>query len=229
MDSALRSAIDVAAAVRGLYAAFDDRIDGPPAGCPCCVDPEDSRRLVAVRRDVLAGDTLERYAGKAITTWGDERDFRWFLPRIAELMATDGSCGVVDHEQLAHKLVYARWQEWRPAQRAAVAAYFDALWRREIALGSDGRLLASLLEAAGALHRDLSAWLAVAVDHGSPLALAELVRYAFAGDGALAATVRAAVARVAVRERLVTAYVERADESVATAADILACVADLPP
>src|SRR5205823_1343935 len=105
-DTSLRAALDA------WYAATEDaRPAAAPVGCPCCVTVAESAALVVVARRALDEEQLGRYATKAMTTWGDERDFRWFAPRIAELVAADG-CGAASVESLADKLVRAGWRTW---------------------------------------------------------------------------------------------------------------------
>ena len=33
-------------------------------------------------------EVIDYYGFKALTTWGDERDFRWFMPRLFELLVS---------------------------------------------------------------------------------------------------------------------------------------------
>ena len=221
-------AAGVAAAVRGLYVAFAEPIRAAPAGCPCCVDPADGTRLMQVRREELGGEAFERYASKAMTTWGDERDFRWFLPRIAELVAAEGGCGALDPEAFAQKIVYGGWDAWSADQRSAVIAYFDALWARELAEPDPDPI--RVLEALAALGVDLAGWLGDVAVRGSARVLAALVEHVYViHRDPLAAQVRAAVVRGAVQERLIAAYVDDADDRIARAADFLACERELPP
>ena len=57
-------------------------------------------------------------------TVGDEEDFRYFLPRILEISATDASWWP-DPEIVARSLAEARWREWPAEQREAVARVWD--------------------------------------------------------------------------------------------------------
>ena len=76
---------------------------------------------------LTAGD-LERYAFKAMTTWGSVEDFKHFLPRVLELAAAGAFGASVDVEVIFSKLEYADWIEWSEGERAAVDDYLRALW-----------------------------------------------------------------------------------------------------
>ncbi len=79
-------------------------------------------------RDLTASD-LERYCRKAMTTWGNERDFKHFLPRILELLPSSlSSAPGVDIEVVLGKLRYAKWREWPARERDAIGGYLCALW-----------------------------------------------------------------------------------------------------
>lgn len=101
---------------------------GDTEGCPCCVSPNDHAEL--------RSGNLRRYAFKAMTTWGDETDFKHFLPvMLAELTPAndffprtvhEGAC---DLDCLASKLSYANWQQWPANEQQAVLECLQAWWR----------------------------------------------------------------------------------------------------
>jgi hypothetical protein len=99
--------------LREVFARYPARaVDG----CPCCVSADDRAGLAAGSRDAL-----QRFAFKAMTTWGDDRDFRHYVPELFAL-----GPGYVD--QVAAKLRYAQWWTWPDDERAAVRGYLLALW-----------------------------------------------------------------------------------------------------
>jgi hypothetical protein len=103
----------------------------PAEGCPCCVDPADSQRLFAVAREQADAELVGRFALKSMTTWGDERDFRWWLPRLVAESAS-GVCGI-EWPLLAEKAVAAGCATWPAEERSALFACLDALWLRAFA------------------------------------------------------------------------------------------------
>jgi len=75
-------------AVAGLYRAFAD-VPRPVrvTGCTnCCISEEELERLVEVPRDQLIAGELQSYAYNVPDTVGDEADFRYFLPRLLDLL-----------------------------------------------------------------------------------------------------------------------------------------------
>lgn len=98
--------------------------------CTHCVADSDRAKLYAKPlRDLIDSD-LEKYAFKALTTWGDADDFRHFLPRLFELEVLHPKkiVGVIDPEILFGKLAYANWYNWDLAEQQSIHAYFEALW-----------------------------------------------------------------------------------------------------
>ncbi|MFV2173923.1 hypothetical protein ACFHW2_10135 [Actinomadura sp. LOL_016] len=119
-----------------LYAAsagvpHPDALDG----CPCCVGPDEGRRLLARPPRSLGAGVLARFAAKALTTWGGPRDVRYFAPRLLELAAED-AFGWPDVEIVFGKLARAGWRGWPEAE--AVARAWPARSGRTIARSSRG-------------------------------------------------------------------------------------------
>jgi hypothetical protein len=116
-------------ALEAVYATFARYGGTHLEGCPHCVAFEESAALrrIPLRR---LGAELERYLFKAMTTWGTEDDFKYFLPRLLELHASSSDAWL-----LCDKLAYARWRSWSGPERAAVENYLSTLWRAEVAAG----------------------------------------------------------------------------------------------
>jgi hypothetical protein len=60
-----------------------------------------------------------------MTTWGDVDQFKYFLPRILELLAPGLDWGP---EIILGKLDYAGWRSWSKGEQAAVENYCRSLW-----------------------------------------------------------------------------------------------------
>ena len=116
-------------AIAALYSTFARyRADD----LSCCDFPDDlplNLHLRSARLEQLTPDDLARYGRKAMTTWGTTNNFKYFLPRLFELLARDGELGHCDPEVLLDKLAYGHWQTWPATERAAVENYLHALWR----------------------------------------------------------------------------------------------------
>src|SRR5215213_8574195 len=100
----------IGAAIEDLYLVFRryglrSRLDA----CPCCTTHGDQARIESRSLRALTPADLEHYVSKAMTTWGDEDDFRHFLPRVLELAVSNDSLSFVDTELMLSKLAYASW------------------------------------------------------------------------------------------------------------------------
>jgi hypothetical protein len=100
------------ATIEGLYAVFASYPLRPQVvGCPCCVSAEDEARLHSKPLRELEIADLEKYASHALLTWGDEDDFRHFLPRLFELADLE-HLSSSDLHIIFGKLRHAGWRAW---------------------------------------------------------------------------------------------------------------------
>lgn len=136
-ETALRAAIE------RLYVVFSRYpLNQVIEGCPCCTRPADQQALQEQPLRELTGAVLDRFAMKALTTWGDEADLKHFLPRLFEVLAFVRNAYSMP-EALVRKLMYAghggtedaTWRAWPAEEQEALHDYFHALWR--FALTSD--------------------------------------------------------------------------------------------
>ena len=118
---ALKTSIDY------LYRVFEryplrQHIDG----CPCgCLPADAAEALHAAPLRGLTEQHLSRFTMKTMTTWGDEVDFKHFLPRLLELIAHDELSLL---ETLLRKLAYGQWWFWPDQEVAAVVTFLHAWW-----------------------------------------------------------------------------------------------------
>jgi hypothetical protein len=111
--------------IDALYAAFAAvRRPTVIAGCPCCIEDKQIAVLLSRPLRELSADELSSYASSVFLTVGGEEDFRYFVPRILEISATDPGWWP-DPEVVARALAEARWQQWPTAQREAVASVWS--------------------------------------------------------------------------------------------------------
>lgn len=116
--------------VNDLYRAFGRYgLRAHIEGCPCCTTEDDQKSVRVRSLRALTADDLDRYLGKAMTTWGDADDFRHFLPRLLELMVSDPDSSLYfDPRYLLPKLAYADWGSWPPKEQAAVKSFLLLRW-----------------------------------------------------------------------------------------------------
>ena len=147
------------AAIENLYVAFSSyKLRAPVEGCDCCVKKDDKKRLAAKPLRQLQEDDLSRYAFKAMTTWGDEYDFKHFLPRILELLAT-GCSLTFGADILPNKLGYAEWRTWPDEEKNAIENFLLALWNYDLAGGETGDSTESWFDAISQVVEDASPFL----------------------------------------------------------------------
>ncbi len=105
------------------------------AGMPCPRTLETSplrngdeilRALTSAPLRALGGEQIGPYSGWAITTVGNDHDYRHFLPRIFELAVTDPAWLGTEPPVLATKLKMAAWRTWPVDQQSAVLRLFHA-------------------------------------------------------------------------------------------------------
>jgi hypothetical protein len=116
--------------------------------CPSVLESSPLRDANAILSDLTAAplrklstSQIGYYAGCAITTVGDENDYRHFLPRILELAITESCSMGLDPEVIASKIKLTNWLNWPTPQRTAIAelyrsAFLD-LMKPNSVLGDD--------------------------------------------------------------------------------------------
>lgn len=95
-------------------------------GCPCCVSDSDKEKIHSKQLRELDEDDLSRYAFKAMTTWGNTNDFKHYLPRIFEILATNDV--IIDTFLVLRKLEHGKWQEWSDGEKRAIINFIWAWW-----------------------------------------------------------------------------------------------------
>ncbi|MHB8879476.1 MAG: hypothetical protein ACYC8T_37765 [Myxococcaceae bacterium] len=101
-------------------------------GCPCCRSDADERVLHSRALRKLSSADLRDFASSSLTTRGDDLDFRHFLPRILEIIAT-ADFDWPDLEVVFGKLGYAGWRKWPRVEQDAIDGYFEEKWRLTLA------------------------------------------------------------------------------------------------
>jgi hypothetical protein len=79
----------------------------------------------------LAWTDLGIFSFRSLTSFGDDDDFRYFLPRLLELHVLDHAGAPYTPFMLFHKLSSARWTRWPADEVAAIRRFIDA-WKRAL-------------------------------------------------------------------------------------------------
>lgn len=159
-------------AIDNLYATFAHfRIGDDFSGCDCCVGPEHSAKLATPPLRELTYADLERYSRKAISTWGNVRHFKHFLPRLLEL-SIDHRDDFLDLAVVFGKIKYAQFDSWPKRESDAVNWFFDEYWQYQLDEtivdafdDSIDTVLCSLANALSSVQRFLDAWIAKRTDN----------------------------------------------------------------
>jgi hypothetical protein len=146
-------------AIQNLYDTFSIYPFNPTMkGCSCCVSGADKEKIHSKQLRDLNEDDLSRYAFKAITTWGDTNDFKHYLPRIFELLATTDF--IVDTFVVLGKLEYGKWQNWPDTEKKAITNFLFAWWAYTTKHKSyfDKEAFAEIYKLTGDIEHLLSSW-----------------------------------------------------------------------
>jgi hypothetical protein len=150
--------------IQNLYDAFSSYpLRRGMEGCPCCVRESDKRLLYSKPLRELSYDELSHYYLKAMTTWGDVNDFKHFVPRFFELLATGTT--LLDAFIIFDQLEYGGWDGWSLAEREAVKSFIIAWWESSTLSDwrFDGSDFVHFAKALGGIQPLLDNW-KVAVD-----------------------------------------------------------------
>jgi hypothetical protein len=158
-------------AIDNLYATFSPyRLGDDFSGCEHCVSPTESARLASIPLRSLTYDDLERYSRKAMTTWGNSRHFKHFLPRIFEL-TIDHANDFLDLAVVFGKLNCAGWTAWRRQEQNAIHRFFHEYWEHQLdqpCLGTFDDTIDTVLCAISSALTDvqplLQAWTTIRID-----------------------------------------------------------------
>jgi hypothetical protein len=114
--------------IKNLYDIFSKYHGNPNmTGSPLYGDLDEwNKSLFSKPLPNLTSEDLTRFAGKAISTWGDTKDLKHFLPRLFELTAlleTPYDVGI-----LYQKLQDGGFQTWDTEEQNAINEFSLAMW-----------------------------------------------------------------------------------------------------
>lgn len=128
-DLSIESIEELSSSVEYLYLAFSKyKLKDGITHCSHCITYEDNQQLLSKALRELMPKDLEKYSRKALTTWGDVDDLKYFLPRLLEFFPFIGT-GLLQPEVLFGKISLGKWRDWPISEQKALENYFFALWR----------------------------------------------------------------------------------------------------
>lgn len=123
--------------VRELYRVFEPyRLGDDFTGCNECVAESDTHRLASIPLCNLTVRDVDRYAFKAMTTWGTAQHFKHFLPRLLELAYHD-YLAFGFPEVLLGKLEYGEWRTWPDPEQDIIRGFLEAFWLHQLNCSGD--------------------------------------------------------------------------------------------
>lgn len=125
------------AALAELYETFSAEPPVSIQGCFCCLGADAREVLLTRPLGVLTSDQLAPYASSVFLTVGDVGDYRYFLPRILDLSASDLAWWP-SPELAVGALTRAEWSAWSDVERAAILGFLSAWFDRWAAGLGDG-------------------------------------------------------------------------------------------
>lgn len=164
------------AALAELYKTFSAEPPAAIQGCFCCLDAGAREVLLARPLGVLTSEQLAPYASNVFLTVGDLSDYRYFLPRILDLSASDLAWWP-SPEVAVGALARAEWSGWSDVERAAIlgflSAWFDR-WAVGLGDGAYGGEVEALLCGMARAQIDITPYLARLMRLENRAALLEL-------------------------------------------------------
>ncbi len=103
--------------------------------CECCVTDKEISELTSGPLRELSIKVMGQFTRSAVTTFGDEKDFKHFLPRILELFQ-DQEYNLIDDFLTFEKLNYCKWENWESKEIHSIKQFFLELWKENIRLNS---------------------------------------------------------------------------------------------
>ncbi len=181
-------------AVEGLYDTFNRYpLRADTNACPCCHKPEQERLLHTQRLRELTAEHLRMYVADAMLVWGNEDDYRHFLPRIFELMITldDPKFELAMAPIVFNKLHFANWANWPIEEQNVVRRYFLIAWKAllrtspdDLGLTDAADWLSGIAQAEDDLQPYLEAWRKEESNEATRHLAALIVEYPFVQDDA---------------------------------------------
>jgi hypothetical protein len=105
--------------------------------CNCCITDKEIKLLLSKQVKNISEDDLGHFMRSAITTYGDENDYKHFLPRILELLKFNDN--LIDDFLTFEKLNYTNWKSWNKKEIIVVESYFLSLWIDVLKSNSDNQ------------------------------------------------------------------------------------------
>lgn len=115
--------------IENLYSVFSKYTASNMYHCDCgCIDEDDVKKLASKKLMELNEDDFSSYHGSAISTWGDVKHYKHFLPRVIEVHHQKKGKGLIGIYEIIQKLEYAKWHTWDDNEIKVIKDFIIADW-----------------------------------------------------------------------------------------------------
>lgn len=106
---------------------------------------------------------LHDFADSVLLTWGDEDDFKHFLPRMIELCVQyqRSTCAGLRADALFHRLNFADWRSWTEAEVGAIDQFLEVWFLSTLKSFPSISKLSDVIHVLGSAEKDVSPYLTV--------------------------------------------------------------------
>ncbi|MBN1500491.1 MAG: hypothetical protein JW982_10055 [Spirochaetes bacterium] len=94
--------------------------------CPCCVDKKQIFTLLNKQLREITPDEMSGYASSVFLTAGSENDFRYFLPRILDILINNSGWWP-DPEIIGRAMQSYGWNRFTENEQSAISNFFDSV------------------------------------------------------------------------------------------------------
>lgn len=117
--------------IENLYETFKIyKLNGKIDKCPCgCITDQAEQKIFSKPLRELEADDLSYYNGKAMTTWGNDDNYKHFLPRLFEIHKNDNTNGAIDLASIHRKLDHAHWLSWNKTEQNSIIKFVESDWK----------------------------------------------------------------------------------------------------
>lgn len=115
--------------IENLYTVFSNYNTLGIHHCNCgCLNETIVKQLYTQELRQIDKDTLAYYHGSALYTWGDLQHYKYYLPRVCELIYKAQNNFYIGINELSIKLLYANWQNWAQDEIKAIEDFVLFNW-----------------------------------------------------------------------------------------------------
>lgn len=113
--------VDLKDIIKPVYSVFQKySLNLEMEYCLCCVDKKEVLDLCKKELKFINMEEIERFAFKALSTWGNLEDFKHFLPRMLEIEVYKE----IGFHCLKSKLEYGTFDEWPMDEKNIIRDFF---------------------------------------------------------------------------------------------------------